>query len=268
MGGRWDATRLAASDVAGLTNVGTDHARWLGDSRKDVARDKGAALAAARTAVLGPGVDAAIIEHLGVSCFRTAAAMVTLSDTSSPTTTTVQWGSHTATAVELPFPGRHQLDNFHLAVALAVAAEEYGWIDDLCPPLIQQALGEVRWPGRCSTAEVFNRTVLLDGAHNAEGASALAAYLRGLPEIHNLVFSCLDDKPVEEMAVTLRPAVGDIAIFKLDDERAMPLERLRSAFPEAVSARDAAHAVGLLDDPVVAAGSLRLVGELLQEDTR
>ncbi len=30
MGGSWDATRLAGSEIAGLTNVGTDHRRWLG----------------------------------------------------------------------------------------------------------------------------------------------------------------------------------------------------------------------------------------------
>jgi len=57
MGGRWDATRLAGSDIVGLTNVGTDHQRWLGTSRAEIASDKGQALASARWAILGPGVD-------------------------------------------------------------------------------------------------------------------------------------------------------------------------------------------------------------------
>ncbi len=34
MGGSWDATRLAGSEIAGLTNVGTDHRRWLGRGRR------------------------------------------------------------------------------------------------------------------------------------------------------------------------------------------------------------------------------------------
>ena len=43
----------------------------------------------------------------------------------------------------------------------------------------------------------------------------------------------------------------------------MPLERLRAAFPEAEVAPSALDALQRLPDPVLAAGSLRLAGELL-----
>ncbi len=106
--------------------------------------------------------------------------------------------------------------------------------------------------------------MLLDGAHNTEAATALVDHLRFLPETHNLLFSCLEDKPVEKMAAILRPAVGKVALFQLEDERAMPLARLQEVFPEAAVGEDALRAIDLLEDPVVAAGSLRLVGELLR----
>ncbi|HHQ48980.1 MAG TPA: bifunctional folylpolyglutamate synthase/dihydrofolate synthase, partial [Acidobacteria bacterium] len=57
LGGRWDATSIAPCAVAGLTNVGTDHGRWLGTDRHAIAREKAAALEGAEVAVAGPGVE-------------------------------------------------------------------------------------------------------------------------------------------------------------------------------------------------------------------
>jgi len=77
------------------------------------------------------------------------------------------------------------------------------------------------------------------------------------------LFSCLDDKPVERMAEELRPQVGNIVVFRLDDDRAMSLERLTAAFPEAGVAPSMIEGLRALPDPVVAAGSIRVVGGLL-----
>jgi folylpolyglutamate synthase/dihydropteroate synthase len=103
----------------------------------------------------------------------------------------------------------------------------------------------------------------MDCAHNLEAARALANHLDGLERRYNLLFSCLDDKPVEAMAEALRPLVGDVVVCRLEDDRAMPLERIAAAFPGAEIAVDPRSALERLDDPVLAAGSIRLVGELL-----
>ena len=76
MGGSWDATRLAGSAVAGLTNVGTDHRSWLGRERREIARDKGRALAAATFGVIGDDVDPALVADLGAPGALAAAALV------------------------------------------------------------------------------------------------------------------------------------------------------------------------------------------------
>jgi folylpolyglutamate synthase/dihydropteroate synthase len=103
----------------------------------------------------------------------------------------------------------------------------------------------------------------VDCAHNAEGARALAGHLADEPVLYHLLFSCLDDKPVETMARELRPQVGNVTVFPLADDRAMSVERLRAAFPEARCATSVEDALQQLPSPVVAAGSVRLVGELL-----
>ena len=148
--------------------------------------------------------------------------------------------------------------------ALARCAEAAGLVTRLDPDSVVRGLATVRWPGRLSVIEVDGRRLLVDAAHNLEGAEALAAHLRARPERRNLLFSCLDDKDVEAMARILAPVVGRIAVCRLDDDRAMAVGRIAAAFPGATEAPDPISGLRSLQDPVVAAGSLRLVGALYE----
>jgi dihydrofolate synthase/folylpolyglutamate synthase len=261
MGGRWDATRVAESPIAGLTNVGSDHAGWLGERVEERAADKGAALMAAQWRVLGDGVAPELLPHLGAGPFLSAAGLVDLEPLPRGRLR-VSWGDASAEVV-VPFAGAHQTANLRLAVALVRCVADAGWIDGLRPAAVRDGLARADWPGRLSVHRVLGRWVLLDCAHNLEGAEALAAYLAQRPVLYHLLFSCLDDKPVEAMARVLRPQVGNVVVFELEDERAMPISRLRAAFPEAEVAPSVAAALERLPDPVVAAGSIRVAGELL-----
>ena len=260
MGGSWDATRLAESAIAGLTNVGSDHAGWLGDEPAAVARDKGRALAAAEQAIIGSGIDETLVSELGAPAARRAESLVKCSDQGGGRVL-VKWDGH-ETFVRLPLSGAFQLDNLQLALALALVAADAGLIMSLDPSRVQAALERVSWPGRLSLHLVKGREVLMDCAHNLEAAEALARHLERLDSRYNLLFSCLDDKPVEAMAAALKPHVGDVVLCPLDDPRAMSLERLTAAFPGAEIAQDPQSGLSRLRDPVLAAGSIRLVGTL------
>ncbi len=262
IGGRWDATRLADPVIAGLTNVGTDHARWLGSGREAIAAEKGAGLGAARLPVLGPGVDPSLEPLLGVPHARHANAMARV-DQPSEEQLHLSWGEE---HVELssPLAGAHQLDNLHLALALAVAAVDVGILPGLRPADLRRGLMHTTWPGRLSWLCVAGRRVLVDGAHNLEAAQALADHLARLPQRADLVFSCLDDKPAGAMLETLRPAVNQVFLTELDDDRAASLTDLHAAAPWATPVGSLAAALRRAKDPVVAAGSLRLVGKLME----
>lgn len=261
MGGSWDATRLAGSAIAGLTNVGSDHTKWLGKDRRQIARDKGAALAAARWPVLGAGVEEGLLEDLGAPAAVSAGSLVQISD-SGAGLLSISWDGVNVT-VNLPLSGIYQSDNAQLAVALAVQAVSAGWLDGLDPDSVRSALEATRWPGRLSVHRIADREVLVDCAHNLEAVQALVNYLEARDRRFNLLFSCLDDKPLEEMASLFRDLVGAVAVVELDDERAMPIDRLLGAFPGAKAAATPADGLEILPDPVLAAGSIRLVGALL-----
>jgi dihydrofolate synthase/folylpolyglutamate synthase len=260
MGGSWDATRLAESEIAGLTNVGSDHRSWLGEAAAERARDKGQALAAARWAVFGDGVDADAARAAAVPHARRAASLVTW----SPDRDRCRWRFPGGdTIIDLPAAGGHQQHNLQLALALAVCAAEAGWIESLDGERVRRAIAGVSWPGRLTRHLIDGRSVLIDCAHNLEAAQSLASYLSSLERRHNLLFSCLADKPLDAMARTLRPVVDRVAVCPLDDPRAIPVERLAAVFPNAIVAEDPRAGFRQLADPVVAAGSIRLAGWLI-----
>ncbi len=262
MGGSWDATRVAGSTIAGITNVGSDHAGWLGRDVLDRARDKGAPLRSASRAVIGSGVAAEHVAAVG-SLHAVPAGELIKAAALGDGRLLLAWDD---VAIEVPVPlaGAHQIANVQLALALARCAEAEGHLVRLEPAAVAEGLANVRWPGRLSEHTVGGRKILVDGAHNLEGAVALAAHLGRQPERYNLLFSCLDDKDVEGMADVLAPVVGEIAVCPLDDERAMAVSRIAAAFSNTLQAPDPLTALNRLPDPVVAAGSLRLVGALLE----
>jgi len=261
MGGTWDATRTAESALAGITNVGSDHRAWLGETARERARDKGGPLRTADLAVLGPQMQADLVPELGAPDAVKAASLVGL-ELVGGDRVGVSWDG-CRVEVEPPLAGEHQLGNLHLALALARGAEKLEMAPPLEPRLVAAGLAEIRWPGRLSTVRIGGREIVVDGAHNLESAEALATFLGDTPNRYSLLFSCLADKPVRAMARVLRPVVAEVVLVELSDDRAMPMEELAAAFPGAIRCQNVEAALQRLPDPVVAAGSLRLVGRLL-----
>jgi dihydrofolate synthase/folylpolyglutamate synthase len=127
----------------------------------------------------------------------------------------------------------------------------------------------VRWPGRLE--EVGG--VLLDGAHNPQGAAALAAALATLHpgRAVELVFGVLADKDHAGMLAALRPAVRGLHVLAPASPRARPAAEVQ-ALARTLGLQADVHATladalrcardragdGAL---VCVAGSLYLVGE-------
>lgn len=299
LGGRWDAVNTVTPVVSLLTNVGTDHQAWLGPTRGHIAAEKAAALRG-RESVVGAWdaeVEPVIRAHAeaplslagawaqvgfvaggpGPGAQRPGPGQLvdreTLGGWDGPRPTGL--GPRVSALVEsiqlevtLPLAGTHQLANLRLALAGAAALAKHG----VTPPLEREAVVRgiegVRWPGRMQWVEHEGRRLLLDGAHNREAALALAAALDevGLPEHISLLFSCLHDKPLAEMAAILAPRVGRVTVVPLDSPRAVPAGELAAAFPGAVVAADVAGALAACPTPgpTLVTGSLYLVGEVLR----
>ena len=93
---------------------------------------------------------------------------------------------------------------------------------------IEQGLADAQWPARLELIQLDDgRQVLLDAAHNPEGARALAAYLqRWHPERPPLVIGVMRDKDVEEILGTLLPHVSSVIATAAPTPRAIPADEL------------------------------------------
>ena len=175
--GRFDATNVVEAEVATLTNVGMDHTDGVGDWRMAVAREKAGIVKPGSTVVCGetdPDVREAFqAEPHAVMLARGRdfgfdRERLAVGGWSADLVT--PYGRHDEALVALH--GRHQLDNVSLAVTTAEA-----FFDSLLPDdVVDAALAGVKVPGRF---EIVGREplVVLDGAHNPDGARAAVATL-------------------------------------------------------------------------------------------
>ncbi|KAA0252540.1 MAG: bifunctional folylpolyglutamate synthase/dihydrofolate synthase [Acidobacteria bacterium] len=253
IGGRLDATNVLSPEVSAVTNVGLDHLDVLGPTLADVAREKAGVFRPGR-----PALTAATGEALAVlaeEAARVGARLLTV----PPAPADLLAGS--------ALRGEHQRTNLALAIAAASAMAPLG------DGAIRDGIASVRWPGRLQRlARPGRRPLLLDGAHNPDGARALAAHLdaEGLSGRVDLLFGALGDKDVTGTFAPLGARARCIALAPPPSPRAVRGDALARLLGRPVSEAcpDVASALDRLDRDgeglVLVAGSLYLVGEVLR----
>jgi dihydrofolate synthase/folylpolyglutamate synthase len=246
LGGRHDATGVLRAPVVVLTNVGLEHTRWLGPTVVDIAREKLAVVEPGATLVLGDVDDdvLALARATGATIVRP---------------------EHPA--VELP---GFQKANYGAACAAARAV--LGRLDEA---LVAAVAAHMEVPGRLQVVGGQPLTIL-DGAHNASGAAALAAALPERP--FTAVVSILDDKDAGAMLTALRPRCDRFVCTRAPTPRALPPATLASLavqlgaqaeiVPDPHAALARARAAAGPEGAVIATGSIYLVADLVSGGRR
>jgi dihydrofolate synthase/folylpolyglutamate synthase len=218
LGGRWDATNVIDAGVVVLTNVGLEHTRWLGPTVADIAREKLAVVAGGRdpvTLVLGPDLHPDAEAEALLVAERQHATIVRAPAEPPP-------------GLELLARGAFQRRNF--AVACTAAEALLGRLDLAAA---RAAAASTAVPGRFQVlaADPDNGAeVVLDGAHNAGGVTALAdslpEFLAGRPLV--AVVSVLDDKDAAAMLAALLPLCAGVVFTANANPRALSPATLAS----------------------------------------
>ena len=174
-------------------------------------------------------------------------------------------GSHfelDGTFYDCPLPGRHQIEN---AKAAILACAQLG----ISPAYIQAGLKSVRWPGRLEFV-ARRPDIVLDGAHNPAGATALAGYIREFCSDRSvwLVYGAMRDKAVDEVTNILFPLAGKLIVTAPNFPRALRPEAVLEITPHsgAIIAPTVGQAIEIAraappETIVFITGSLFLVGE-------
>jgi dihydrofolate synthase/folylpolyglutamate synthase len=273
LGGRGDATTVGRPAVTVLTHIDFDHEAWLGRTIEAIA-DAKAAIIRSGTAISvaqSPAARAIIerrADEVGVPLLlegRDLHVRVRASGLEGQRIDCAGPGFALAD-LALPLRGLHQPSNALVAVA---AARVLGAAD----PAIRAGLARVRWPGRL---QIVGRDpfIVLDGAHNPDGARALAASLRALfgDAPVTFVVGIYADKDARGILDALLPLAARIVLTRAANERAADpaaLARVVGArVPTSVTASTAeALSVAAAPPPtpiICVAGSLAVVGEALR----
>jgi dihydrofolate synthase/folylpolyglutamate synthase len=262
IGGRLDATNvLPRPRAAAITRIAFDHMDRLGPTLADIAREKAGIAKPGLDIVLGP-IEGEARDVIEATAKAAGARTTRVADVASATAF--------ARRATVGLAGEHQRDNAAIAYLLG---ERIGATEDERA----QGIRQVRWPGRLETIATGRGEVLLDAAHNPDGARALARHLESLaargaaePARTALVFGAMADKEWADMLAELAPRAAHRVYVRPQGRTPAPLEALAAAAP-GVPAASVASALGVARSGVgptglvVVAGSIFLVGEARAE---
>jgi dihydrofolate synthase/folylpolyglutamate synthase len=288
LGGRLDATNIVYPLLSVVTDISLDHMEWLGSTIAEITREKAGILRPGGTLITLPqhpeanqvlGEVATELDVRGVSATPYLPALG--AGPSQPYTVELL-----GAPVELASPliGAHQHRNVALAVAAAVELRQMHQLPITADSIVAGVRHTI-WPGRLERIQEGGIEWILDVAHNPAGAWALRAALRathsdpiedaGAPHPKwTLVFSCLRDKPLAELAQILFPLFRQVIFAPIHSPRATPEEDFlavaestgtQAMMSESVAdalerARHSARSQGG-DETVVVSGSVYVVGE-------
>ncbi|MFL6518385.1 MAG: glutamate ligase domain-containing protein [Bacillus sp. (in: firmicutes)] len=128
--------------------------------------------------------------------------------------------------LEISMIGQHQTENAALAVLAAQYLDQKGSFI-ITEQAIRTGLRNAYWPGRFEILS-DNPLVIIDGAHNEEGITALTNELTTRYQNRDIqiVFAALSDKKLDEMIAKLDKAANQIAFVSFDFPRAAKAEDL------------------------------------------
>ena len=180
LGGRLDATNVAPNVlVSVITRIGLDHCDWLGDTHAAIAEEKAGIIKPGRPIVCGAMPESAKetierVASLNGSAFYSVADHVSVVQHTPLVATTAH---RNLPPIDLALFGAFQVENA-LTVLTAVDALTQDCGVNIPDHAIVEGLARVVWPGRCQRVEKDGVTVIVDGAHNPDGAMALRDSLR------------------------------------------------------------------------------------------
>ena len=275
MGGRLDATNVVSPLVSVVSNISLDHTEYLGRRLEEIAWEKGGIIKNGGVCITA--VKQRRLQELLEEICRTRGATI-YSIGKEIKINTHPDGSFSYRGIGMrydnlvcPLRGRHQIENAAVALGVieALAMKGFGVDDDA----VFKGIHDVKWEGRLEVIK-HSPAVLLDGAHNAGGASTLARALREEFSYKKLIFifGVLKDKDYKAMLKKLLPLGDRLILTSPDTERAMPAEALLPVAKQYLrrievvkNSREALkRALSIADqnDLICVTGSLYLIGEI------
>ncbi|MBO0857716.1 MAG: bifunctional folylpolyglutamate synthase/dihydrofolate synthase [Chloracidobacterium sp.] len=282
LGGRLDATNICEPVVTAITRIGFDHQQYLGDTLQSIAGEKAGIVKSGVPAVVAPqsgeamSAIAARCEEMNAPIILTSAPFDIEPGSGDENIGRYSFRYRTSSdeyALRLGLRGLHQITNATVAIHIAEQLRIEGF--DIPRAAIIKGLNKAEWPGRLEMLRLSSpqAPLLLDGAHNTDGARALRDFL----DEHfrstqiTIIFGAMADKAIGEMGDILFPAATRVIVTRIANPRAADPGAIAEASHRDViriengdEALDEALRITPPGGLIVVCGSLFLVGEIRQ----
>jgi len=256
LGGLYDSTNVFKKPFAAIiTSIGHDHQAILGDTLQEIALQKFGIIKQGTPVIAGKLQEELTVPLMAYCGDRNATlkwsqeAIIRYRLKETGTWATYDGIPETRLGLE----GHHQVHNAANAV---ICARRLGW----SKAAIRKGLREAKHPGRF---EIISRKprIILDGAHNPEGITALVERLKEESKPVTLLCSILRDKDRTAMLTQLRSITPDIYETTFNFPRARTIEELEQEGAN-VTTVEAFFNQLEMDRTYVVTGSLYFISEV------
>ncbi|MFC6331593.1 bifunctional folylpolyglutamate synthase/dihydrofolate synthase [Paenibacillus septentrionalis] len=288
LGGRLDVTNIVNPVVSVITNIGHDHMDKLGDTLEAIAYEKAGIIKAGTPVVVGVTqpealrviTDVAKDKKSTLYQYQKQFDQMPLYVDEHEQQFRFEGIFRNIEEVTITMKGAHQRQNAAVALMTIEVLRQYFAlvIDD---EDLLEAMKETTWPGRLEQISDQPR-LLLDGAHNPEGAEVLAQALSTTfkyEKLH-LVMGMIENKNHRDTLKHILPLVDTLILTEPNYRMAKDAEQLRvlvedlvqelalTSFPNIIVEKDWKKALERLleatkeSDLAVVTGTLYLIGDV------
>ncbi len=275
LGGIIDSTNIIDDSVVSvITTIAFDHQQYLGNTITEIAEKKAGIIKRNGSVVIYPQSDEVMEVFLKECQVKNAKLYKVLSENVniiSSDTTSQAFDFEEHKGLQISLLGEHQIYNASLAVKAIEVLKEKGF--HITDENLRNGLFNTKWPGRFEI--VFrNPEIIIDGAHNVQGANNLAENLKKYFPDTKFVFivGILSDKDFEHMLSPFFPIAEKFIAVAPDYYRAIKANDLKAylekfhdnviSFDTVKGALDYVTAEVDKNKIICAFGSLYYIGEI------
>ena len=307
MGGAWDATNVIIPMLSVITNVGLDHMEFLGTTKQAIAQEKAGIIKEGvpvvtreeDPAILQIFEDVAQTKHTRVIRAQDVVDTKILSadlggqkveigliertnplqlplrkgEGATPYSPPYEGGVRGGSSlycIHLPLLGAHQVKNLEtVLVAIPLLTKE--GLGEVRREAISAGIAKVRWEGRMQVVSK-SPLIIVDGAHNADGAHVLADFLQTIPSCDILIFAAKKRKDISDMLEYVMPRFRKIIVTQgeyMPEDSSVLAAQIRAVHQDVEIQNDVGQAVARgielagRNGVIVIAGSLYMIPRAL-----
>ena len=242
LGGRYDATNVIKKNLCSIiTHIDFDHTERLGGTLDEIAYEK--------AGIIKPNCPCIVFE--GKEVYYDVAK-----DLNAP----LQLILPLASSEKLALKGVHQQEN----LSLALAAIEMIF-PEISQSIIDEGLEKVKHP--CRFQYIPTKHLIIDGAHNPNGISALRQNLDIFypNEQKRFIFGCLKNKDYEHMIKGLFTSGDEVCFYQFSHSNSLTYNEFRAVCNIESRELTKDSKIDFQDGKLtVICGSLYMIGELVK----